>query len=163
MKKKLLYAVFAVFAAVQVGRAEFLTLQGYVDLVSQKNSDLQSVQANIDSVNGKLAAIERAYSYYLNAGASYTDDRSGKPYSFQAQPERIMNIAYDASISKTFETGTQVSLGLNGTIGEYSFVPKDPSYKFHDITPFLKVQQSLLQDFNGGSKKASMAKARADA
>ncbi|MDR2192637.1 MAG: TolC family protein [Endomicrobium sp.] len=163
MKKKLLYAVIVVFAAAQISRAEFLTLQGYVDLVLQKNSDLQSVQASIDAVNGKLAAIEKVYSYYLNAGASYADDRSGKPYSFQIEPEKMLNLSYDASVTKIFETGTQVSLGLSGTIGEYNFIPSDQSYKFHDITPFVKVQQSLLQDLNGGSTKASIAKARADA
>jgi outer membrane protein TolC len=161
--RKLFSVVFVLLAASGFAAAEYLDLNGYVDLVVKNNADLQALEANIESINGKLAAIERKYSYYLSAGTSYTDDRSGKPYSFQAEPEKIMNLAYDASINKEFETGTQVSLGLNGTIGKYDFIPDSSSYKFYDITPFLKLQQSLLKDFNGGATKASLAKARADA
>ncbi|MDR1940775.1 MAG: TolC family protein [Endomicrobium sp.] len=163
MKKKLLFAVFIVFAAAQIGRAEFLTLQGYVDLVLQNNADFQSVQANIDAVNGKLAAIERTYSYYLSAGAGYTVDRSQRQSFNGMTIKDLKNVSYDVSVNKQFETGTQVSVGFNGTYNSVSLLPSGDGASNDLAGPFVRLQQSLLQEFNGGSTKASLAKARADA
>ncbi|MCL2799636.1 MAG: TolC family protein [Endomicrobia bacterium] len=165
MKKlKLLAAVIFVFAA-HYAHAEgnFLTMQDYLNLVADKNSELKSVQYNIDAVKGRIAEIERVYSYYLSAGANYVYDQSGKPYSFGAGMDNITNLAYDASINRQFETGTQVSLGLNGSYGKYDFAFGAPDYKMTDISPFIKLSQSLLKDFNGGSTKASISQARANA
>ena len=85
-------AVAAVMAGVAASAgAEMLTIQQYMDLVAKNNSQLISIQANIDAVRGKLAEIDRAYSYFLSAGANYSDDRSGRPYSLVTPINDISN------------------------------------------------------------------------
>ncbi|MCL2335194.1 MAG: TolC family protein [Endomicrobia bacterium] len=142
--------------------AEMLTIQQYMDLVAKENSKLKSVEANIEAVRGKIAQIEQVYSYFLSAGANYLNDKSGRPYSPLNQINGLSNFSYDASVNKQFETGTTVTLGLNGSYGQYNYL-SGLGYHVNDLAPFVSVRQSLLKDFNGGATKASMSKARADA
>ncbi|MDR0723694.1 MAG: TolC family protein [Endomicrobium sp.] len=143
--------------------AELITLDNYLDLVLKNNSELKSIQSNIDAVKGKLAQIEMAYSYSLSAGVSYSDDKSGRPFSLAARPDDIKSLACDATISKMFGFGTQVSFGLNGSHTNSDFMNGALNLDVIDIAPFIKLQQSLLKDINGGSTKASIAKAKASA
>ncbi|MDR1695036.1 MAG: TolC family protein [Endomicrobium sp.] len=165
MKKLKLLSALALMLAAPCAYAyeNLLTLQDYLNMVAEKNSELQSVQSNIDSVKGKIAEIERAYSYYLSAGTDYAYDASGKPYSFAAAIDNINSLTYDASINKQFETGTRVALGLYGSFGKYDFAFGGADYKVRDISPFISLSQSLLKDFNGGSTKASISLAKANA
>ncbi|MDR2437565.1 MAG: TolC family protein [Endomicrobium sp.] len=143
---------------------EALTINNYLDMVAKDNSDLKSIQSNIDAVKGKLAEIERVYEYSFSVGINYSDDESGRPYSQSNRLSDVSNWNYDASINKQFETGTQLSLGVNGSYGTYNFVnDAPPYYTISDIAPFVKLQQSLLKDINGGSTKASIAKQKASA
>jgi len=164
---KLKYVQLAVavvlFGVAASAGAEMLTIQQYQDLVAKNNSQLISIQANIDAVRGKLAEIDRAYSYFLSAGANYSDDRSGRPYSLVTPINDISNFSYNASVNKQFETGTIFTVGLNGSYAQYDYGNGYSGYHVNDMAPFIKLQQSLLKDFNGGTTKAGIAKARADA
>ncbi|MDR1194844.1 MAG: TolC family protein [Endomicrobium sp.] len=160
MKKfKLLLLLGFVMAAVP-GYAQMLTMQQYLDLVAENNSELKSVQANIDAIKGKLAEIERTYSFFLNAGVNYGDDQSGRPFPTM---ERLTNFTTDVSVNKQFESGTQVSLGFQGAYTDNSPVSPSSNYEVTDLAPFVRLEQSLLKDWNGGATKASIAQARANA
>ena len=153
--RKLFSALFFLFAA-NFASADFLDLNGYVDMVLKDNADIQALEANIHSINGKLSAIERTYSYYLSAGTSYLNDRSGRNYN------KLSSLGYDVSLSKQFETGTQMSVGFNGSYNEVDYLAGGGK-KNHDLAPYVRLQQSLMQNYDGGATKAGLAKARADA
>jgi hypothetical protein len=131
-----------------------------MELVLKNNNELKSIQSNIDAVKGKLAQIEMVYSYSLSAGASYADDKSGRPFSILGRPDEVKNFAYDATVNKMFGFGTQVSVGLNGSHSDSNFANNAMDFNVIDIAPFVKLQQSLWKDINGGSTKASIAKAK---
>jgi hypothetical protein len=143
--------------------ADILTLDDYLTLILKNNSELKSIQSNINAIKGKLAQIEMVYSYSLSAGVSYADDKSGRPFSVIARPKDIKSFSYDAAINKMFGFGTQASLGLNGSHAISKFVEPSIDIDVIDIAPFLQLQQSLWKDINGGSTKASIAKAKASA
>ena len=63
MKKLKFLVVFGLAVFAQPAGAQILSVADYLDLVRQNNTELQSVQANIDAVKGKIAEIERAYSF----------------------------------------------------------------------------------------------------
>ncbi|MDR2425934.1 MAG: TolC family protein [Endomicrobium sp.] len=162
MKKVKLLLLLSFVAAVPV-YGEMLTMQQYLDIVSKNNSELQSVQANINAIKGKIAEIERAYSYFLSAGVTYADDQSGRPLvSDILTMERMTSFNTDVSVNKQFETGTNISIGLQGSYGNYNNrISSD--YEVTDLSPFIKLEQSLLKDWKGGATKASIAQARANA
>ncbi|MDR1523469.1 MAG: TolC family protein [Endomicrobium sp.] len=143
--------------------ADVLNLDNYLNLVLKNNSELQSIQSNIDAVKGKLAQLEMAYSYSLNAGVNYADDKSKRPLSLDLIPDELEKFACDAAINKMFGFGTQVSVGLNGSQSNYKIADKDEDLGTIDVAPFVKLEQSLLKDINGASTKASIAKSRATA
>ena len=147
---------------------EMLTIDSYLYMVAKNNSDLKSIQASINAVKGKLAEIERVYAYSLSADLSYSDDKSGRPFNQLAKLNlnEVSNWNYSTSVNKQFATGTQFSLGINGTYGTYDYVPGsfgDPHYNVSDISPFVRLQQSLWKDINGGSTKAGIYKQKASA
>jgi outer membrane protein TolC len=159
---KFLFALLFVFITDSV-YCEMLTINDYLDIVSKNNSELKAVQLNIEAAQNKLAEIERAYSYYLNAGVSYLDDKSGRPYNQLARLDDMSNLSYDIGINKKFAVGTQVALGFNGSSGHYKYALGGAEYDVNDVAPFVKLEQSLLKDINGGATKAGIAKARAKA
>ncbi len=163
MRKLKLFAVMSLFLAASAAQAQVVSLNDYLELVAQNNTELQSVQANIDAVKGKLAEIQRVYSYTLNAGVNYINDQSGRPYSQLAKLDRMENLGYDVSVDKEFATGTQLSLGLNGSFGKYNYRFGGVDYEVNDIAPFVRLEQSLLKDINGGSTKAGISQAMASA
>jgi outer membrane protein TolC len=145
---------------------EMLTMDGYVYRVVKNNSDLKSIQSSINAVKGKLAEIERVYAYTLSAGLSYSDDKSGRPYSQLAKLNEVSNWNYSTYVNKQFVTGTQFSLGIDGSYGTYDYSTGsfgEPHYSVSDISPFVRLQQSLWKDINGGSTKASISKQKASA
>jgi outer membrane protein TolC len=159
----LLFSFMLCFVSV-FASGKVLTINNYLDIVAKNNSELKSIEANIDAIKGKLAEIERVYGYSFSAGINYNDDESGRPYSQSNRLSDVSNWNCNASVNKQFETGTQLSLGVNGSYGTYNFVNDAPShYAISDIAPFVKLQQSLLKDINGGSTKASIAKQKANA
>jgi outer membrane protein TolC len=140
---------------------EMLTIDGYLYMVAKNNSDLKSIQASIAAVKGKLAEIERVYAYSLSTDLNYSDDKSVRPYSQSAKVNEISNWNYSTSVNKQFVTGTQFSLGINGSYGTYDYVHE--SSNVSDISPFVRLQQSLWKDINGGSTKAGIYKQKASA
>lgn len=142
--------------------ADVLTLDNYLSLVSKNNSKLKSIQADIDAINGKLSKTEMIYSYYWDAGINYATDKSGRPFSLSNRLCEVKNLAYATSLSKIFAFGTQVCIGLNGSNTDNLF-ESNVNLKIIDMAPFIKLQQSLLKDINGGLTKVSIAKSEADA
>ena len=163
MKKLKLLFLLGFMAAAVPASGEMLTMGQYLDLVAENNSELKTVQANIDAVKGKLAEIERVYSYFLSAGVSYIDDQSGRPFAVNSTTMRRTSVfSTDVNVSRQFETGTQLSLGLQSSYEDYNF-KNTPNYDVNDIAPFIRLEQSLLKNWNGENTKAGMAQARANA
>jgi outer membrane protein TolC len=162
--KKLFSTFFVLLAASGFAAAEYLDLDGYVDLVLKNNTDLQSINADIDSIEGKIAAVQRTYSYYLNAGASYSNDKSRRQTYNGAAVDDLKNVSYDVSINKQImATGTQLSLGFNGSYNAVSLLNSGNGTQNDLAGPYISVQQSLLKDLKGGSVKPYLAKYVADA
>lgn len=164
MKKiKLLFLLG--FAAMTVpAYGQMLTMQQYLDMVAENNSELKSVQANIDAVKGKLTEIERTYSYFLSAGLNYSDSQSGRPFVIDSLTmERDSGLGADISVNKQFETGTQISVGFNGSYRNNDSKINASDYEVTDLSPFVRLEQSLLQEWNGKKTKASIAKSKASA
>ncbi|MDR3253738.1 MAG: TolC family protein [Endomicrobium sp.] len=157
---KLLFVNVSILTLISAVYCESLTINEYTDMVLRNNSEIQSIQLNIEALKGKLAEIEKVYSYSLNAGISYIEDRSGKPYNPVPanRPNKIKNIKYEADINKQFATGTKITLGFNSSYSK-NYMQNAVS----DIEPFVRLQQSLLKDINGGCTKAGIEKIRANA
>lgn len=161
----LLFSFMLCFISVFV-YGEMLTIDGYLYMVAKNNSDLKSIQASINAVKSKLAEIERVYAYSLSADLSYSDDKSGRPFSQSVKLNEVSNWNYSTSLNKQFVTGTQFSLGINGSYGTYDYVrglSGDSHYNVSDISPFIRLQQSLWKDINGGSTKAGIYKQKSSA
>ncbi|MDR3049000.1 MAG: TolC family protein [Elusimicrobiota bacterium] len=155
MKKLSAIAVLSLFFFVAGGYAQALSLNDYLKLVAKNNLTLKSINANIISLNGQIAAVDRAYSAVLNANAAYSHDGSK---SNMQLPVDINTTAYDASISKLFVTGTTLALGFNNSIVSIDNPAVDER---NIISPYIQVQQSLLKNFNGAATKANIEQARA--
>lgn len=164
MKKIKFLLVFAVFAfAADAVCAQTLSMRQYLDLVAENNSELKSVQAGIDALKGKLAEIDRAYSYFFSASLTYGDDRSGKPFAADgAAGESMSALSADISLSRQFESGTRVQAGFKGSYENRDFKKAD-DYEITDLAPFIRLEQSLLSEWNGAKTKASIARAKANA
>ncbi|MDR3275262.1 MAG: TolC family protein [Endomicrobium sp.] len=159
---KLLLINTSVLTLISAVYCESLTISEYTDMVLRNNSELKSIQLNIESLKGKLAETEKVYSYSLNAGISYIEDHSGKPYNLINRPDKITNIKYEAGIDKQFATGTKIALGFNSSYSS-TYMPDGLNNNFSDIEPFIGLQQSLLKDINGGCTKAGIEKIRTNA
>ncbi|MDR0822347.1 MAG: TolC family protein, partial [Endomicrobium sp.] len=155
MKKLSAIVVLSLFFFVSGGYAQALSLNDYLKLVAKNNLSLKSINANIVSLNGQLAAVERAYSATLNANATYNHDGSR---SNMQLPVDIDTLSYDANISKLFATGTNLALGFNNSIVSIDNPAVDER---NIISPYIQVQQSLWKNFNGGATKANIEQARA--
>ncbi|MDR3111948.1 MAG: TolC family protein [Elusimicrobiota bacterium] len=133
---------------------EVLTIKSYLKLLEEHNPELKSIQSNIDAVEGKLAEIERVYSYYLNADTSFSDNSASG----------LQETVYNLGLNKQFATGTQVTLGFAAKSGNYktSYV-NQADYSLSVFTPTLQLQQSLFKNLNGAMTKASIEKAKAEA
>ncbi|MDR1474197.1 MAG: TolC family protein [Endomicrobium sp.] len=165
MKKFSLLFVFMIFCISCIKSfvyGKMLTIDNYLAMIAKNNNEWKSIQAEIDAIKGKLDEIERVYVFSFTAGISYSDDKSGRPYSQSLKLDDLINWKYDASLNKQFETGTKVYLGVDGSYGTYDYVNTD-KYSIKDIVPFVKLEQSLWKDINGGSTKASIAKQKASA
>jgi outer membrane protein TolC len=136
---KLFFICFFVSVAHSV-RCEMLRADDYLDMVAENNSELKSVQLNINAVKEKLAEVEKVYSYYLKGNANYSGIWSENA-----------KIEYDAAINKQFKTGTHIFLGLNCTESGESAL----------LSPFIGVQLSLWKDLNGSYAGAVTANRRA--
>ncbi|MDR0486478.1 MAG: TolC family protein, partial [Elusimicrobiota bacterium] len=154
MKKSVLFLTVFAFIFTSKGYAKTLSLNEYLQIAMQNNPSLQSVNAGIMSLNGQIASLERAYSITLNASGNYAYDESRRNVDTS-----LDSITYDASLSKMFGFGTQVSLGFSNSFTSFGNELIDNK---QDLAPYIKLQQSLLQDFNGALTKAKMEKARAD-
>ncbi len=164
MKKIKFLLLFAVFAcAADAVCAQTLSMRQYLDLVAENNSELKSVQAGIDALKGKLAEIDRVYSYFFSASLTYGDDRSGKPFVVDsATMDRVSAFSADVNVSRRFETGTQATVGLQGSYGNNDY-KAGTDYEVAELAPFIRLEQSLLKEWNGGKTKASIAQAKANA
>jgi hypothetical protein len=161
----LLFSFMVCFVSVFV-YGEMLTIDNYLYMVTKNNSDLKLIQANINAVKGKLAEIERIYAYSLSVDLSYSNDKSGRPYNQLIKLNEVSNWNYSTFVNKQFGTGTQFSLGINGTYGTYDYVPSalgESHYNVCDIFPFVRLQQSLWKDINGCSTKADVYKQKSNA
>jgi outer membrane protein TolC len=155
---------FIIVFTIRTAFCNILFLDDYLNMVIQSNSELQSVQSNINAVKNKLAQVDMIYSYSFNTNVSYTNDQSGRPYNPLARVDVAKAVNCETSISKQFATGTQVSLGLNASSGQYKYISSQVYYYgVRDIAPFVKLQQSLWKDINGHFTKSNIAKAKASA
>jgi outer membrane protein TolC len=143
---------------------DMLVLNDYLDIVLENNNDLKALQLNIDSINKKLAEIERVYSSFLIVGIDYLGNSSRSPYNSQiTNPGNLTNLSYDMVISKQLLFGTQISLGINGSSHHYRYTFGAMNYDVNDVRPFIKLQQSLLKDINGVLTKTSIDERRSRA
>jgi outer membrane protein TolC len=109
------------------------------------------------------------YSPFVNAGYNYADDRSGVGFGSTFPIDRTRSDVWNINAIKKFGTGSTVTLGYTGTkaridlLAPAAVVGPDEISNFtaYDMKPFIRVDQSLLRDFNGGITKAGIDKNKA--
>jgi outer membrane protein TolC len=127
-----------------------LTIDKYMDMVLENNSELKSIQLKIDALEGKLAETEKIYFYYLSTGVNYSEDYKKEFYSNNDESNK--NVKYDTKIDKQFATGTKITLSLNNLYN------RNTNY---NIRPSIELEQSLLKNMGGVHTKAEIEKVRA--
>lgn len=143
-----------------IANAQVLSMQNYLDLIAESNNELISIQSNIDAAKGKLAEINRVYSYYLNAGTQYANDQAGRPFLQVPRLDRTTAFLYNLSVNKQFETGTRLSIGFDGQYTKVAFPGN--AIEYSDISPYIRLEQSLLKNFKGTVTNTSIAKQKAN-
>jgi outer membrane protein TolC len=146
---------------------EVLTVDNYCKIFLERNDEIKSLEANILSVEGKLAEIDRIYSYYFTTEANYLNDQTGQEL-YLINIDKLITATYAASLNKQFKLGTQLSFGVGGFYGDYfghkTFDdPEKIQYTDQRLYPFIHLQQSLLKDIKGTSTQFSIDKAQAQA
>lgn len=164
--KKILLGTFSLMLLSGISYGEFLTPDQYIQKVKENNPQLKDIEYTKNSITKKLQEVYRAYSVYLNAEANYSDDHNRtvlNPAAVFFQDVDMTAFNLDVSLNKQFNTGTTVTLGYGTqeTNSKYPFM--DTKYTYGTTSPYVKLEQSLLKNFNGAVTEASIAKARASA
>jgi hypothetical protein len=110
----------------QFANSELLTLDTYLQTVVSDNDELKALQANIDEINGKVAELERTYSFFFAARVNYLNDQTGQEL-YIINIDKFKNTGYSLALNKQFKTRTQLSFGVARSDWEF-----DGQYEFQD-------------------------------
>ncbi|MDR1942833.1 MAG: TolC family protein [Endomicrobium sp.] len=162
MYKKFLFILC--FFIPQFANSELLTLDTYLQTVVRDNDELKALQANINEIKGKIAELERTYSYYFAAGIDYLNDQTGQEL-YLINIDKFKNTSYSLVLNKQFKTGTKLSFGAARSIWEFDGSRELQNIKYNEnrLYPFLSLEQSLLKNLRQGAMEAGIAKTRAQA
>jgi len=163
---RILFGILCLTFITGISYGDFLTQDQYINKVKENNPQLKEIEYTKSSITKKLQEVYRAYSVYLNADASYSDDHNRSilnPASVFFQDVDMTAFDLDVSLNKEFNTGTVLTLGYGTqeTTSNYPFM--DSKYTYGKTAPYIKLEQSLLKNFKGGLTEASIAKAKASA
>lgn len=156
--------IISIFLITSSAYSELLTLNNYMQTVLENNDEIKSVQANINEIKGKIAELERAYSYYFAAGIDYLNDQTGQEL-YLINIDKFKNTSYSLALNKQFKTGTKLSFGAARSIWEFDGSRELQNIKYNEnrLYPFLSLEQSLLKNLGHGAMEAGIAKTRAQA
>ncbi|MGE4384273.1 MAG: TolC family protein [Endomicrobiaceae bacterium] len=163
---RILFGIVCLISITNLSYGDFLNQEQYINKVKENNPQIKDIEYTKASITKKLQEVYRAYSVYLNADASYSDDHNRSilnPASVFFQDVDMTAFNLDLSVNKEFNTGTIVTLGYGTqeTTSKYPFIGSD--YTYGTTAPYIKLEQSLLKNFKGKLTEASIAKAKASA
>lgn len=136
---------------------EVMTVEQYLEQVQSRNPEIKEVDLSIQANSQKILELEMIYSPLLTAGYNYIDDRGGAGFGSSLPLDKMTSNAWNIGASKKFKTGSNISLGYSSSDSEISLVEptaiigdnKISGFTGYEIKPFIRVDQSLLRDFNG--------------
>lgn len=134
--------------------APAMTLDEYLSAVQSKNKTFLSLEASQTAARTRYEQADLELSPFLNASASYLDDKSEAPNpSGLTTHQQVRN--YSLGLAKKFSTGTQVSVtgsvqavNSEGTSGGFPFTQER-----HTGTMTYQLSQSLWKDFFGAATR----------
>ncbi|MDR3243281.1 MAG: TolC family protein [Elusimicrobiota bacterium] len=154
MKKYLSVLLLLLLFGASNAYSEIISLNDYLRLVVKNNLALKAINANINSLNGQLAALDAPYSAAFKADGTYAYDNS---QSSMQLPIEIKAFSYDASVNKMFRTGTVFAVGFNNSFTSYGNTLADRQV----LSPYIQLQQSLIKNLGASATESNIEQARA--
>ncbi len=161
---------FLVFASLLFVLPELcaqLTLDDYLKKVDEANPELKSINSAIEASQKKILELDMVYSPMLNADINYMDDKSGISFQSPLYANEIKSTSWDISASKKFDTGSTLSLGYRSYTAQFNLLTPFPwnganlsNFTGYELQPYIKFQQSLLQDLRSGLTNSGIRKSR---
>ncbi|MEW6516524.1 MAG: TolC family protein [candidate division FCPU426 bacterium] len=147
-------------------QAETLNLDAYVQRVEQNNPALAATGRACAAMAGKIKEAHAVYSPLLNAAYRLDLDRSGLNLESPIQANEIQSHAWNISLSERFATGTLISAGYADTSLTLDLPAPYPidattllsRFTAYDLKPYIRLEQSLLQELVGGMTEAGIRK-----
>lgn len=144
-----------------------LSIDEYVKMVENQNPEIQSINNFIDAMGKKILEIDMVFSPYLSSAYNYTLDKSGSDFGSPVQADQLNIGSLNLSVNKKFDFGGFVSFGYGDTSTKAKLSKaidiedeKMSKFKVYNLKPFVKIEQSLLRDFNSNLTKSGINKSK---
>jgi outer membrane protein TolC len=142
-----------------------LSLEDYIKQVEQNNPDVRSCDLAIDAMANKVLELDMVYSPLLNAALNYDNDRSGANFNSALQYDKMEAESWNVNLSKKLESGSTLTAGYTNTSAEFNllfptsiFGQTYSAFSGYQMQAFIKLDQSLLRDFNSGLTRNGIEK-----
>lgn len=149
--------------------ANILALEKYLSQVEANNPEVKSLNLTIEAMDKKVRELDLVYAPFLSGGYSYLNDRSGPGFGSILPTEKMQADSWNLGLNKKFLSGTSLSLGYSSSKAKFDLLSPTKiigdeefaNFTGYEIRPFLRVEQSLLRDFNSGQTQAGIKKIKA--
>ena len=144
-----------------------MTLEDYLNKVEVSNPEVRSLNSAIEASQKKVLELNMVYSPLVTADVNYMDDKSGISFESPLFANEIKSTSWDIEASKKFTTGSTLSMGYKSFTANFNLLyPFDFNGKLlsnftgYELQPYIKLQQSLLRDFNSGITMSGINKSK---
>ena len=144
-----------------------MTLDDYLIKVEDSNPEVKSLNSAIDASQRKILELNMVYSPLVTADMNYMDDKSGISFESPLFANEIKSTSWDIEASKKFTTGSTLSMGYKSFTADFNLLfPFDwngkrlSNFTGYELQPYIKLQQSLLRDFNSGITMSGINKSK---
>ena len=160
---------FFLILSLSAEEKEVLSLERYLHQVEELNPQIQGTDVSIKGMEEKSLEMDMVYSPYVNAGYTFSLDKSGSSFGSSLPLEESKTHQWEASLTKKTSLGTQVSTGYSNMSGSFTLtepaeITKDNTtdhFTGYEAKPFVRVEQSLLRDFMSGLTQSGIDKSKA--
>ena len=104
---------FFLILSLSAEEKEVLSLERYLHQVEELNPQIQGTDVSIKGMEEKSLEMDMVYSPYVNAGYTFSLDKSGSSFGSSLPLEESKTHQWEASLTKKTSLGTQVSTGYS--------------------------------------------------